>query len=468
MSDSALTLIELNQMVKSAIEQRFDSPVWVVAEINSINRHRSGHCYIEFVQKAKAYDQIIAKTRATIWSTQFRMIESYFQSITKSSLEAGLKVLVKVSVDYHELYGLSLNVRDIDPAYTLGDLERRKKEIIDRLVSEGVFDMNKELEMPLAVQNIAVISSSGAAGYEDFINQLNNNKYNYKFLITLFEADMQGNRTEETVTKAINKVFEDDTEFDLIAILRGGGAKSDLSVFDNYNIAYLITQFPIPVITGIGHERDESVCDMVAHTKLKTPTAVAEFLIDHNLMFESNIIEIGEDIFVLAKDFIKTNQAYITNISIGINRTKNIISTKLDYCNQLFYRVNNLAKTKLKEENIRLLNNRNRLSSTPKIKITQEDNNLFNLNAKLVNSAKTVISRGLNVIDMYEQNIRLVDPVNVLNRGFSITKYNGKIIEKNNNFKIGDSIETITSQKKILSKITAIDSATAKGTKKKK
>ncbi|MDD2635661.1 MAG: exodeoxyribonuclease VII large subunit [Bacteroidales bacterium] len=462
MPNSALSLIELNQKIKFAIEHKFDSPVWVVAEINSITRHRSGHCYVEFIQKAKAYDQIIAKTRATIWANQFIMIESYFLSVTNSRLEAGLKVLVKVSVDFHEVYGLSLNVRDIDPAYTLGDLERRKKEIIDRLVSEGVFDMNKDVEMPLVVQKIAVISSSGAAGYEDFINQLDKNKYRYKFSIELFEADMQGNRTEETVIKAINQVFETETEFDVLAILRGGGAKSDLSAFDNYNIAYLITQFPIPVITGIGHERDESVCDMVAHQKLKTPTAVAEFLLDYNLMFEANITEIGEDIFVLAKDLIRTNQVYITNLSIGINKTKNIIAKNLDNCNQLFYRVNNLTKTKLKEENIRLLNNRNRLSSTPKIKIKQEDNNLFNLNSKLVNLAKGVISRDLHIIDMHEQNIRLVDPVNVLNRGFSLTKYNGKIIGENNNLKLGDNIETITSQNKILSKITEIDSLTAK------
>ncbi|MDD4215854.1 MAG: exodeoxyribonuclease VII large subunit [Bacteroidales bacterium] len=468
MPNSALTLIELNQKVKFAIEQKFDAPVWVVAEINSINRHRSGHCYLEFIQKAQTNDQIIAKTRATIWATQFRMIESYFLSVTKSRLEAGLKVLVKVSVDYHELFGLSLNVRDIDPAYTLGDLERRKKEIINRLVAEGVFDMNKELEMPLAVQNIAVISSSGAAGYEDFINQLDKNKYKYKFSITLFEADMQGNRTEETVTKAINQVFESDTEFDILAILRGGGAKSDLSVFDNYNIAYLITQFPIPVITGIGHERDESVCDMVAHIKLKTPTAVAEFLIDHNQMFEANITEIGDDIFVLAKDLIRTNQAYVTNLSIGINKTKNIISTKLDYCNQLFYRVNNLAKTQVKEENIRLLNYRNRITSTPKIKIKQDDNDLFNYNSKLINASKSLISRALHVIDMHEQNIRLVDPVNVLSRGFSITKYNGKIIGVNSNPKLGDNIETITSKDRILSKIIEIDKVIAKGAKKQK
>ncbi len=468
MPNSALTLIELNQKIKFAIEQKFDSPVWVVAEINNITRHRSGHCYLEFIQKAKDYDQIIAKTRAVIWSTQFRMIESYFQSVTKSRLEAGLKVLVRVSVDYHELYGLSLNVRDIDPAYTLGDLERRKKEIIDRLVSEGVFDMNKELEMPLVVQNIAVISSSGAAGYEDFINQLDKNKYKYKFSITLFEADMQGNRTEETVVKAINQVFEADTEFDTLAILRGGGAKSDLSVFDNYNIAYLITQFPIPVITGIGHERDESVCDMVAYSKLKTPTAVAEFLIDHNQMFEANITELGEDIFVLAKDFIRTNQTYVTNLSIGINKTKNIISAKLDYCNQLFYKVNNLAKTQVKEENIRLLNYRNRITSTPKIKIKQEHNDLFNYNSKLTNASKGLISKALHIIDMHEQNVRLIDPVNVLSRGFSITKYNGKIINKNSNLKLGDNIETVTSKDRILSKIIEIDKVIAKGAKKQK
>ncbi|MBN2776786.1 MAG: exodeoxyribonuclease VII large subunit [Bacteroidales bacterium] len=453
MHDSALTLIELNQQIKSAIEKRFDSPVWLIAEINSINRHRSGHCYLEFVQKAKNYDQIIAKTRATIWSAQYRMIDSYFQSVTKSSLEAGLKVLVKVSVDYHEQFGLSLNVRDIDPAYTLGDLERRRKEIIDKLKAEGVFDMNKNLELPTVIRKIALISSSGAAGYEDFINHLENNKYGYKFEVSLFEADMQGNRTEQTVTKAINDVFESGVDFDILAILRGGGSKSDLSFFDNYNIAYLITQFPIPVITGIGHERDESVCDMVAHTPVKTPTAVANLIIEHNLFFESQITEIGESIFVLAKDIIQTNSIYLTNLSLSINKTKNILVKKQDYYNQLFYKIYNTAKNKIRYQQNIINTSQSRISNTSKISIRHADNRITNYKTRLTGSTHVIINKNLQKIEMLEQNIRLVDPINVLHRGFSITRHQGKIINKKTKLSIGDEIETLIDGKTLKSTI---------------
>ena len=453
MHDSALTLIELNQQIKSAIEQRFDSPVWLIAEINSINRHRSGHCYLEFVQKAKNYDQIIAKTRATIWSTQYRMIDSYFQSVTKSSLEAGLKVLVKVSVDYHEQFGLSLNVRDIDPAYTLGDLERRRKEIIDKLKAEGVFDMNKSLDLPVVIRKIAVISSSGAAGYEDFIKHLENNKYGYQFSVTLFEADMQGNRTEQTVVKAINDVFESGLNYDVLAILRGGGSKSDLSFFDNYNIAYLITQFPIPVITGIGHERDESVCDMVAHTQVKTPTAVANLIVEHNLFFESAISEIGENIFVLAKDIIQTHSIYLTNLSLSINRTKNILIKKQDYYNQLFYKIYNTAKNKIRSQQNVLSTSQSRISNTSKISIRHADNRITNYKTQLTGSTHNIIDKNLQKIEMLEQNVRLVDPINVLQRGFSITRHQGKIINKKTKLSIGDEIETLIDGKKLKSTI---------------
>ena len=239
MPENSLTLIELNQKIKSSIEHTFDSTIWLVAEINSINKHRSGHCYLEFIQKASDYDQIIAKARATIWATQYRMIESYFYSVTGSNLQEGIKVMVRVSVDFHELYGMSLNVRDIEPSFTLGDLEKRKKEIIDKLESEGVIDMNKELELPLAIQRIAVISSSGAAGYEDFVHQLDKNKYGYGFSTTLFEADMQGKRTEETIVQALSDIFDSEKDFDVVTILRGGGSKSDLSFFDNYNITLI-------------------------------------------------------------------------------------------------------------------------------------------------------------------------------------------------------------------------------------
>ncbi len=451
MPQNSFTLYELNRQIKSSIEQSFDAPVWLVAEINSINKHNSGHCYLEFIQKSTKYDTIIAKARAMIWSTQYRIIESYFKSITGKELQTGLKIMVKVSVDYHEIYGLSLNVRDIEPTYTLGDLEKRKLQIIKQLEDEGVFYMNKDLELPLVIKNIAVISSSKAAGYEDFIHQINKNIYGYKFNIQLFEATMQGNKTEESVIKAITNIFDSKIDFDLIAILRGGGAKSDLSFFDNYNIAFHITQIPIPVITGIGHDRDESIADMVANTKVKTPTAAANFIIEHNLNFESIVIDIKDKIFTQAQDLIKTNDIYLTNLSLNIHRTKTIINDKIDNCNKLFYRINNTVKNNINKDKNRIKNIEQRITNLPKVYIKQSEIQLEQKYKNIISKTKFNIKHISQKIELYEQNIRLIDPENILKRGYSITRHKGKILKNNTKLVNGDLIETIITGKKIKS-----------------
>ncbi len=453
MPDNSLTLIELNQKIKSSLEQTFDSTVWLVAEINSINKHRSGHCYLEFVQKSTDYDQIIAKARATIWATQYRMIESYFFTVTGSNLQEGIKVMVRVSVDFHELYGLSLNVRDIEPSFTLGDLEKRKKEIIEQLEDDGVMEMNKELDLPLAIQKVAVISSSAAAGYEDFVHQLSKNKYGYGFQTSLFEADMQGKNTEETIVQALTNIFDSEKTFDVVAILRGGGSKSDLSFFDNYNIAYHITQIPIPVITGIGHDRDESITDMVAHTKVKTPTAAANFIIEHNLLFEAEIIELGDDIVFQVKDYINTNESYLTNLSLGIHRTKKLINEKEENCNRLFYRISNSARQRVNQAEYKISSNKNRIQNIPQVLLKQRIIDLDTYQTRIRSSLSYSLKKADRELEMFEQNIRLVDPKKVLKRGFSITKHNGKVLSKSSKIKEGDEIETILDSKTIRSTI---------------
>ena len=435
MSVESLTLIELNKLIKTTIERNFDSSLWLIAEINTINHHRSGHCYLEFVQKAQNNDQIIAKARATIWSTQYRMIDSYFQSVTNTKLDTGMKVLVRVSIDFHELYGFSLNVRDIDPNYTLGDIERRKNEIIDKLKADGVMDMNKSIDLPEAIQKIAIISSSGAAGYEDFIYQLRKNKYAYKFDVELFEADMQGANTEKSIIKAFGDIFDSEKEYDIVAIMRGGGSKSDLSFFDNYNIAYHITQFPIPVFSGIGHERDDSVTDMVAHTKIKTPTAVANYIVEYNLSFESKVINIGDYIFSTVKETVHTQEMYLTGLSLSINKTKSILSKNNDYCNELYFRLKNAAKNQIQIQNYNLNYSKEKLFKIP------------------IN----IFANEKQKIESLEQHIKLTDPKNVLERGFSITRHKGKIVSTSSEFNIGDEIETVLFSKTIKSKINKVE-----------
>ena len=279
MEKNKYTLLELSKLIGKTIENAFPGRYWLVAEINEIRENQNGHCYLELIEKDSEKDRIIARSRATIWANTWRMLKSYFETATSQPLGKGMMILVEVSVVFHELYGLSFNIRDIDPVYTLGDLERKRAETIKRLEQEGIINMNKELPFPVLPSRIAVISSPGAAGYEDFMHQITNNPGKYRFAITLFPATMQGDNTVSSVTEALEEIFEQESSYDLVVILRGGGSSSDLNSFDSYEIASHIAQLPLPVITGIGHERDRTIAGMVANTDLKTPTAVAEFLI---------------------------------------------------------------------------------------------------------------------------------------------------------------------------------------------
>ena len=278
---SYLSLRELQQRIKSAIEDSLPLPVWVVAEISDIKVNSySGHCYMELVEKAEAVrggtSTPKAQARAVIWRNQYAMLSAYFLSQTGSCLQVGMKILAKVMVTYHELYGLSLQISDIDPTYTLGEVERQKQITISQLKADGVWDMNRELSLPTPIQRIAIISSATAAGYQDFCREIADGGYDFR--LTLFEAVVQGERAEDSVIDALSRIAEREEEFDVAVLIRGGGSTSDLSCFNSYRLCAYVAQFPLPVLTGIGHLKDESVADMVAHTPLKTPTAVAAWL----------------------------------------------------------------------------------------------------------------------------------------------------------------------------------------------
>ena len=275
----ALSLYDLNVLVRRSLEQCLPDTYWIQAELSDVRTNSTGHCYLEFVQKDARSNSLIAKARGTIWSNVFRLLKPYFEEATGQAFVSGIKVLVQVTVSFHELYGYSLTVQDIDPTYTLGDMARRRKEILKQLEEEGVLLLNKELDIPRLPQRVAVISSSTAAGYGDFCHQLKNNPGGFYFYTELFPALMQGDRVEESVLVALDKINSRLESFDVVVIIRGGGATSDLSGFDTYLLAAACAQFPLPVITGIGHERDDTVLDSVAHTRVKTPTAAAEFLI---------------------------------------------------------------------------------------------------------------------------------------------------------------------------------------------
>ena len=292
MDNKALSLYELNNLIKGVLHDNLSEMFWIRAEMSDVRANQNGHCYLEFIEKDTQGRTIVAKARAMIWSNTFYMLKAYFESTTNQTFASGLKVLVRVSIEFHELYGFSLTVHDIDPSYTLGDQARNRAAILKQLEEDGVIDLNKELELPVPANRIAIISSPTAAGYEDFCNQLANNSMGFVFYTKLFPAIMQGDRAEDSIIEALERIYEYQDCFDAVVIIRGGGATSELSCFDSYLLAASCAQFPLPIITGIGHERDETVLDIVAHTRAKTPTAVAEFLIDNLTSVAQELISI--------------------------------------------------------------------------------------------------------------------------------------------------------------------------------
>lgn len=277
-AQSHITLAQLQRLVKETLHERFALPLWVSAEISEIKVNYSGHCYLELIEKGGDNGVPTAQARAVIWRTAYPRIAGYFEAETGQRLVAGIKILAKVTVTYHELYGFSLQITDIDPAYTLGDMERQRQQTITQLQKDGVWEMNREVPMPVVVQRIAVVSSANAAGYQDFCKEIA--KSPYAFSLTLFDAFMQGAAAEESIIAALCAVAEQADQFDAVVIIRGGGSASDLNCFNAYRLCAHIAQFPLPVLTGIGHDKDTSVADMVAHTALKTPTAVAGWLVE--------------------------------------------------------------------------------------------------------------------------------------------------------------------------------------------
>ncbi len=288
-----LSLSDMQQRIKQVLEGALSGSYWITAEINELKTNSAGHCYLELVEKDEAGGTLKAKASATIWAYTFRMLKPYFETTTGRALGAGIRVLVKANVQFHAVYGLSLSITDIDPAYTVGEVELQRRKTIAQLQADGVFDMNRELELPLLPQRVAVISSEQAAGFRDFMNHLHHNEYDFAFHTQLFPSLMQGAGAVQGIIESLSLVNAHRNAFDAVVIIRGGGSVADLACFDDYELAAHVAQFPLPVLTGIGHDKDESVVDMVAHTAFKTPTAVADFLIDCFAGQESRLYDLG-------------------------------------------------------------------------------------------------------------------------------------------------------------------------------
>lgn len=442
MERAPVSLSELNGLIKKLIRENLVS-YWLTAEISEITINYSGHCYLEFIQKDEKTDRIVARARGTIWANIFRMIKPYFETTTGRAFSEGIKVMVRVSVEFHEIYGLSLNILDIEPTYTVGEIAVRKQKIIEKLKSEGVLEMNKELGLNYIPHRIAVISSKTAAGYEDFVDQLINNPHHYKFYIRLFPAIMQGNDTESSIIKQLDKIYKYCENFDAVVIIRGGGAQADLECFNSYWLAYNITQFPLPVLTGIGHEQDDSVVDIVAHTRLKTPTAVAEFLVDCLSQVESELLETEEQIAGMAREIVDTNKSMLKDNVNSVNKAVN--NTILKENKRLSALRSNYiasAKNKLSNHKIKIARLQVYLEEKGKRQISANNDLLLKSNHILNNQLKLIFARQCFALSSIEQSVELNNPSHILEKGYSITTCNGTIIKNATQLKTGDEIDT--------------------------
>lgn len=382
----ALSLYDLNALVRRSLEQCLPDEYWVQAELSDVRTNSTGHCYLEFIQKDLRSNSLIAKARGTIWANVYRLLKPYFEESTGQAFVSGIKVLVQVTVSFHELYGYSLTVQDIDPTYTLGDMARRRREILKQLEEEGVLTLNKELEMPVLPQRIAVVSSPTAAGYGDFCHQLKNNPRGFFFHTELFPALMQGDRVEESVLSALDAILNRQEDFDAVVIIRGGGATSDLSGFDTYLLAAACAQFPLPIITGIGHERDDTVLDSVAHTRVKTPTAAAEYLI-------------------------------------------NCMNLAADELEVLISQLHESVRSRLTEEHRKLISYRNRIPSAVVRRVSDAKLALLTTRKDVSLAVQTSLSRQRHRLELLQQRLADASPEKTLARGYSITLKDGKVVK---------------------------------------
>jgi len=402
------SLYQLNEYIKRVIALNFQDAVWINAEISQVKLSR-GNYYLDLIQKEENSDVIKAKASGIIWFKKVSFLEKKFKSLFHSILDTGNEIRVKVSINFSERYGFSLLIEDLDASYTLGKAEMLKQEILNKLKAENLIFPNSELQLPIVLQKIAVISSSGAAGYKDFISHLESNSYGYQYEIKLYAAAMQGQSVENELMAALDQI-EHEGAYDCVVIIRGGGAKLDLAAFDNYNIAKRIAKCTLPVITGIGHDIDQSIADIVSHTDLKTPTAVADFLIETNLHFESKILDIGLKIQMAYKDIMQVNTSQLALMNEQLRN----------------------AFSEIKSAQIQ--------------KLSESELTLKHATSSNLQNQKSHLSS-------IETQLKLLSPENVLKRGFSIIRQDGKVIQSVKNIDINKILETQLEDGKIESKI---------------
>ena len=416
-----LSLYELNSMVRDAIELELPKSYWVEAELSEAREAYGGHCYMELIQKDELSNTPIAKAHAACWRNTWVYIRPHFERITGQPIHAGMKVLLKVHAQFHENYGFSWIVEDMDPTYTMGDMARKRMEIISTLKEEGVFELQKELELPMFCQHIAVISSATAAGYGDFCNQLSDNSLGLEYHTRLFPATMQGEGVEQSVIVALDAINAEWEKWDCVVIIRGGGATSDLSGFDTLALAENVANFPLPIITGIGHDRDESVLDMISYKRVKTPTAAAAFLIEHLTNTYARIEDAQEAIVNCVKRRLQIERMRLDKLSGNIPVLFSLVKTRQTaYLDRLLDRLTVKAK-RIPTDGLQ---------------------HLHLLESRLKEPLLRKVYRERHRLEMLLQRANAQDPKRLLKRGYSITLKDGKSIKDASLLKDGDEIET--------------------------
>ena len=408
-----MTLYELNALVRETLEESFPDTCWVQGELAEGRVGYGGHFYGELVQKDEKGKTVVARARVNCWQRVYALLSANFERETGESLRAGLQVMMEVRVTFHEQYGYSLSILDIDPSYTLGDMAVRRRQILEQLEADGILHDNQTLPLPLLMQRIAVISSETAAGYGDFLNQLHSNDYGLQFHTRLFPAVMQGQHVEESIIGALSQIAEEAGQWDAVVIIRGGGATTDLSDFDSYALAACICQMAIPVITGIGHERDETVLDHVAHTHLKTPTAVAAFLIEHEAAQLQRLDELGMRIGRAVNERLQTEVQRTNEYTV---RLQLISSRILEQCN----------------------------------------NYIQTLAMRLQTATHNLLTREAHKQELMATRLQSLDPDLMLRRGYSMTLVEGRLVSDASQLTPGQQVVTRLGKGEITSTINEI------------
>ncbi len=432
----ALTLYELNSLVAQVIAIDMPGQYWVEAELSEVREVR-GHCYMELVQKEPLTRTPVARASAKCWANTWNSIRPRFEHATGQRLYPGMKVLLCVRPNFHEAYGFSWIVSDINPEYTMGDMARRRKEIIEQLQREGVIDLQKELSISMFAQNIAVISSSGAAGYDDFCNQLTDNDMGLRFKVTLFPAVMQGEGVEDSVVAALDSIMASEQEYDAVVIIRGGGATSDLSGFDTLRLAENVANFPLPIITGIGHNRDESVLDIIAHTSVKTPTAAATLLVDNLAQTLSIVTDASKTISRNVRHRMETEQRRLQQASTSFTSLASLVTIR---------------------QSNRLKSLSDKMGFASKRCTTDSQHRLTQLSTRLAMKAPMSLQALRHHIEMLERRTESLDPTLLLKRGYSITTTtDGKIVRDPKTLSNGETIRTQVEHGTITSVVTVTE-----------